>query len=128
MIAARITPWSAVAGVALAALAAPVLAAQLVEARVDARVDAISQPAPFAHGERTIGKTLVDRDCVACHARRMAGDADKMYLRSDRRVNTPQQLLAQVSYCNSELGTKYFPDEEEHIAAYLNAHYYKFKP
>lgn len=87
-----------------------------------------ASPAPFANGDAAIGKTLAERDCVACHARQMAGDADKMYLRADRRVNTPQKLLAQVSYCNAELGTHYFPDEEEHIAAYLNARYYKFKP
>lgn len=86
------------------------------------------QPAPFADGDAKLGKPIVARDCVACHARRMAGDAEKMYLRSDRRVHTPEQLLAQVSYCNSELGTHYFPDEEAHIAAYLNAEYYRFKP
>lgn len=87
-----------------------------------------SPPAPFANGDANIGKTLAEHDCVACHARHMAGDAEKMYLRSNRRVNTPQQLLAQVRYCNSELGTNYFPDDEEHVAAHLNAQYYKFKP
>ena len=47
---------------------------------------------------------------------------------SDRRVGTPSQLLAQMQRCNVELGKGYFPDEEEHIAAYLNLRYYKFKP
>jgi len=42
-------------------------------------------------------------------------------------VRTAAQLLTQVSYCNAELGTGYFPDEEEHIAAYLNKQYYRFE-
>ena len=38
------------------------------------------------------------------------------------------QLLAQVQGCNANLGKGYFPEEEEHIAAYLNLEFYKFKP
>lgn len=85
------------------------------------------QPAPFAHGDVAIGKTMTERDCVACHAQRFSGDGDRIYVRPDHRVRTPQQLSAQVSYCNTQLGTKYFPDEEEHVAAYLNQRYYHFK-
>ena len=84
-------------------------------------------PAPFAYGVPSLGKPLNDKDCVACHARRFDGDADRIYTRSDRRVRTPAQLLAQVSYCNAELGTGYFPEEEEHIAAYLNKQHYRFE-
>ena len=43
-------------------------------------------------------------------------------------MKTPAQLLSQVSYCNTQLKTQYFPDEEEHIAAYLNERYYHFPP
>jgi hypothetical protein len=89
---------------------------------------AAQQPAPFAAGDPEQGKPLVQRDCVACHARQMAGDAERIYLRADRRVRTPEQLLAQVAFCNTELGTNYFPDEEAHVAAHLNARYYGFKP
>lgn len=84
------------------------------------------QPAPFAHGDAPAGKTLVDRDCVACHAQRYS-PATAMYTRADRRVTTPSQLLAQVQRCNVELNAGYFPDEEESVAAYLNDAYYKFK-
>jgi len=91
-------------------------------------VMADDQPAPFRAGDGKAGKVLVDRDCVGCHAQRFAGDADQMYLRKDRRVRTPAQLLSQVQGCNTELGKGYFPEEEEHIAAYLNLEFYKFKP
>ena len=87
-----------------------------------------AQPAPFDQADATAGKPLVEKDCVACHARQMQGDADRMYMRSNRRVHTPQQLLAQVSYCNTQLGTSYFPDDEANVAAYLNTRYYRFKP
>jgi cytochrome c5 len=91
-------------------------------------VRAESQPKPFAAGDAATGKAMTDKDCVACHARRFDGNAEKMYLRADRKVRTPEQLMAQVRTCNVQLGTKYFPEEEEHVAAYLNLQYYKFKP
>jgi cytochrome c5 len=87
-----------------------------------------TQPAPFRAGDTKTGKAMVDRDCVSCHAQRFAGDPDQMYRRSDRRVKTPAQLLAQVQGCNANLGKGYFPEEEEHVAAYLNLEFYKFKP
>ena len=85
-------------------------------------------PAPFRTGDTKAGKVLVDRDCVACHAQRFAGDPDEMYRRANRRITTPAKLLAQVQGCNVNLGKGYFPEEEEHIAAYLNLEFYKFKP
>jgi cytochrome c5 len=85
-------------------------------------------PAPFAAGNAKLGKAIVDRDCVSCHAQRFAGDPDQMYKRADRRVKTPGKLLAQVQACNVNLGKGYFPEEEEHIAAYLNLEFYQFKP
>jgi cytochrome c553 len=74
------------------------------------------------------GKALVDKDCIGCHAQRFDGNPDQMYLRADRRVRTPAQLLAQVQACNTNLGKGYFPEEEEHIAMYLNLEFYKFTP
>ncbi len=82
---------------------------------------------PFADGDAAAGKMLNDRDCVACHARQFDGDAGRIYTRADRRVHNPEQLLAQVRYCNAQLGSGYFPDEEAHVAAYLNKQYYHFE-
>jgi mono/diheme cytochrome c family protein len=85
------------------------------------------QPKAFANGDATAGEALVRRDCVTCHAQRF-GDAATMYTRADRKVRTPEQLLAQVRVCNVELKAGYFPDEEESVAAYLNLNYYRFAP
>ena len=100
----------------------------LASAMIVPAVQAQKQSKAFANGDAKIGKTLSDKDCIACHARKFDGDADAIYLRADRRVRTPEQLAAQITYCNTELGTNYFPEEEEHIAVYLNLQYYKFKP
>ena len=81
---------------------------------------------PFANGDPKQGAAMTAKDCNACHVRRF-GDVPSAYTRLDRRVNTAAQLKAQIAYCNSQLGTAYFPDEEEHIAAYLNLEYYKFR-
>ena len=85
------------------------------------------QPAPFANGDSAQGQALVDKDCNECHVRQF-GDRDRIYMRADRRVKTPEQLRAQVAFCNTQLATGYFPEEEEHIAAWLNQRYYHFKP
>ena len=82
---------------------------------------------PFANGDPAQGQALVDKDCNDCHARQF-GDRDRIYTRADRRVKTPEQLRAQVAFCNTQLATGYFPDEEEHVAAWLNQRYYHFKP
>ena len=80
----------------------------------------------FANGDPERGHALVERDCNGCHVR-LVGDADRIYTRDDRRVRTPAQLQAQVAYCNTQLATGYFPDDEEHVAAWLNQRYYRFK-
>jgi hypothetical protein len=49
-----------------------------------------------------------------------------MYTRADRKVTSPAKLDAQIAACNSQLATGYFPEEEAHIAAYLNLRFYKF--
>ena len=86
-----------------------------------------AQPKPFADGDPTAGAKLVARDCGECHRQRF-GDATTIYTRADRKVRSAEQLLAQVRRCNTELNAGYFPDEEDNVAAYLNATYYHFKP
>lgn len=82
---------------------------------------------PFDSGDPKIGKKLVEHHCVACHVSLFGGDGSEIYTRSNRKVKSAAQLLAQIRLCNSSLDTRWFPDEEEHAAAFLNQHYYKFK-
>lgn len=73
------------------------------------------------------GKKLVDeKKCEICHHNQTLGDAKAIYLRKDRKVTTLAKLKAQVAACNTQLNLGLFPEDEEHIAAYLNQAYYKF--
>lgn len=87
----------------------------------------VALAAPFDKGDPKIGKALVDKSCQSCHASMFGGDASKIYTRADHKVKTPQQLAARISGCNANTGAGWFPEEEMHVAAYLNQQYYKFK-
>jgi hypothetical protein len=103
-----------------------VLAAGALVAAIPLQAAVAMAPAPLTNGNAVLGRSLNDKDCVDCGARRV-GDASRIYFRGERRVHTAEQLLAQVSYCSPDLGASYFPDEEEHVAAYLNKQNYRFK-
>jgi cytochrome c553 len=81
---------------------------------------------PYAGADASAGRTLSQKDCVSCHARKFDGDATRIYTRPDRKVRNPEQLLAQVQLCNSELNLQYFPDDEANVAAYLDREHYRF--
>jgi hypothetical protein len=81
---------------------------------------------PLAAGDVKIGKALVEKNCIECHVRLLGGDGSKMYTRSDRKVTSSATLLAQVALCNSQLGAQWFPEDEVHVATFLNQTYYKF--
>jgi len=73
------------------------------------------------------GRKLVQtHKCETCHSQKVYGPEGSIYLRKERRATTWEKLKAQVAACNSMLGVGLFPDEEEHVAAYLNNAYYKF--
>jgi hypothetical protein len=81
----------------------------------------------FAAPDPAEGKKLVaEKACETCHHNKTMGDAKAVYLRKDRKVTSMEKLKAQVALCNSELNLQLFPEEEEHVAAYLDETYYKF--
>ena len=84
------------------------------------------QAEPFASGNAGVGEKLVKEHCISCHAQKYGGDGSAIYTRSDRKVNSSSELLAQIRNCNTMLGLKWFEDEEMHVARYLNQTYYKF--
>ena len=82
---------------------------------------------PAAAADPAEGKKLVEQKrCENCHHNQTMGDAKAVYLRKDRRVTSMEKLKAQVAVCNSQLKLELFPDDEEHIVAYLNDTYYHF--
>ena len=72
------------------------------------------------------GRKLVQtHKCETCHQDKVYGPVGTIYLRKDRKVTSWAKLKAQVAGCNAMLNIGLFPDEEEHIAKYLNETYYK---
>ena len=66
------------------------------------------------------GKTLVDENCYECHK-------NDVYTRADRRVTSRKGLSTQVRRCELSLGLKWFDDDVEDAAEYLNRQFYHFK-
>jgi hypothetical protein len=71
------------------------------------------------------GKLVQTHKCEACHQSKVYGPVGTIYLRSDRKVTSWVKLRSQVAACNTMLKIGLFPEEEEHIAAFLNQTYYK---
>ena len=81
----------------------------------------------LAAGDPALGRKLVaEKHCEDCHSNKTMGDARAIYLRKDRKVTTFEKLKARVALCNSELNLQMFPDEEEHVVAFLDQEYYHF--
>jgi hypothetical protein len=84
--------------------------------------------APFPKGDPKTGKTLHDKaKCDACHASMMGGNASRLYTRAERKMKSADALLKQVQFCAAQVGAQWFPEDEQHVAAYLNQQYYKFQ-
>src|SRR5437762_1776904 len=95
--------------------------------RVAAALALVLAPAFAGAADPAEGRKLVEEHhCETCHHNKTLGDAKAIYLRKDRRVTSMEKLVSQVSVCNSELKLQLFPDDEEHIVAYLNETYYHF--
>lgn len=84
-------------------------------------------PALAAPSAAEGAKLVQEKGCDACHSKKVPGDAKAFYLRKDRKVTSWEKLKAMVAACNAELNLQLFPEDEEHIAEYLNQTYHKFK-
>lgn len=72
------------------------------------------------------GRKLVQQHkCEACHESKVYGPPGSIYTRKDRKVTSWEKLKAQVAGCNTMLNIGLFPDDEEHVAKYLNDTWYK---
>lgn len=80
----------------------------------------------FSGGQPQLGKALVEKHCIQCHAKQFGGDGSKIYTREHRIVKTSPGLLTQVRNCNTMIGLQWFEDEELHATSYLNNTYYHF--
>jgi len=80
----------------------------------------VSTAAGAADVDVAHGKALVDANCYECHR-------NEVYTRPDRRVTSRKGLTTQVQRCELALGLKWFEDDVESAAEYLNQQFYRFK-
>lgn len=78
-------------------------------------------------GDAKRGQPLHEESCVACHAKMYGGDGAKMYTRAGRMISDRSELVQRVADCSARFDIGWFPEEEAHVAAWLNLQYYKFK-
>jgi cytochrome c2 len=89
---------------------------------------ATATAAPFANGDSATGKRLFEEHkCSTCHTKMLGGDGSKIFTRAEHKVKTAQSLATQITTCSVNLGLTIFPEDEEHLGAYLNNNYYHFK-
>jgi len=83
---------------------------------------------PFPKANAQTGKRLYDEaKCNACHNSLMGGDGSRIFTRPEHKVKDAQALLKMVRFCVNQTGAQVFPEDVEHIAAYLNQQFYKFQ-
>ncbi len=76
---------------------------------------------PASAFDPAAGKELADENCYSCHG-------DDAYTRKDRIVKTRSGLTSQVRRCELSLGLKWFDEDVDDVAGYLNQQFYKFQP
>lgn len=83
---------------------------------------------PFPNADSKVGKKHFDEaKCNACHVSLMGGDGNRIFTRPERKVKDAQALAKMVRFCVDRTGAGIFPEDIEHVAAYLNQQFYKFK-
>ena len=77
--------------------------------------------------DATAARAMVEGRCAECHSGLMKGDPAAIYTRTDRRVHESAELAKQIHACTGQMKAPLFPEEEAHLATYLNTRYYQFK-
>jgi cytochrome c2 len=87
-----------------------------------------AQAEPFPKGDAEAGKKFfAQNNCNRCHDGIMGGNGNKIFTRPNRKVNNPQQMIAQFGMCSQAAGITITPQDEQNLGAYLSREYYHFK-
>jgi len=73
------------------------------------------------------GKALHDQSCMQCHAALMGGNANAIYSRGDRKVNSLARLESQVTGCAVAAGVDWQARQYQQVVDYLATTFYRFK-
>ena len=73
------------------------------------------------------GQELHDSHCISCHAAIYGNKGNEIYTRENRKINTLNELQAQLKRCKNSLGTNWPEDQMLDVQHYLNSNFYHFK-
>ena len=80
----------------------------------------------LAEPQAAEGAKLVEQHkCEHCHESKVYGPPGTIYMRKDHKVTSWTSLKSQVATCNTMLNAGLFPEDEAHVATFLNDTYYK---
>jgi mono/diheme cytochrome c family protein len=71
-------------------------------------------------GNAAEGKKLHDANCTGCHG-------SSVYTRKDRKIQSAEALRSRINDCAHGAKKSLTPEEQDHIAKYLNETFYKFE-
>lgn len=97
------------------------LALMLLACGASAHADA------FETADGKTGKKLVEQHCTACHVAKFGGDGSGVYMRTQRKIKSAEQLTAQIGRCDQAAGTQLSTRQQRDIGAHLNQAYYGFR-
>ncbi len=84
--------------------------------------------APFPSGDAEAGKKFfAQNNCNRCHDGIMKGDGNKIFTRFNHKVNSPDELIAQLGRCSAGGNIPMTPQDKQNLGAYLSREYYHFK-
>lgn len=87
-----------------------------------------AQATPFADGNAKRGGEVFKKyECSSCHEARVGGDGSAIFTRADRTVNSPDDMMVQMTRCSGAIGKQLSSQEKQDLAAWLNQRYYHFK-
>jgi cytochrome c551/c552 len=87
-----------------------------------------AQADPFPDGKAEAGKNFfAQNNCNRCHDGIMKGDGNKIFTRLNRKVNSPEELIAQLGRCSAGGNIPMTPQDKQNLGAYLSREYYHFK-
>jgi cytochrome c5 len=75
--------------------------------------------APVTALSSTNGKAIYNKSCTGCHG-------TDVFTRPDRRVKNMSKLKNRVKQCSYAVEAKWFDEEINAVADYLNKDFYKF--
>jgi mono/diheme cytochrome c family protein len=87
----------------------------------------LAVPAAYAAADSAKGQKLHDQQCIECHKSVVGNDASKIYTRPNHIIKSRTALNQRVTFCATQINAKWFPEDEDDVAAYLNEKFYKFK-